>query len=260
MYYVSLDKLSVGYDKKPLIKDINIGIEKGEIVTLIGPNGSGKSTILKSLTRQLALVAGNVLYENKSLKDISHPDLAKIMSVVLTDRIKPELLTCYDIVSSGRYPHTGKLGNLSEEDEKKVDDALESVNAKDLGKRDFNSLSDGQKQRVLIARAICQEPDIMILDEPTSFLDIKYKLELLDILRKMAKRNRITVILSLHEIDFAREISDKVMCVKGDRIYGYGTPDEIFTDEMITNLYEIKPGQYNAKTGSINFYPEEEKS
>ena len=212
-YYFHLDHLTVGYDKKPLIKDICIGIEKGEIVTLIGPNGSGKSTILKSITRQLKLVGGNVEFDGKNLHELSFRELSTKMAVVLTERMKPELMTCHDIVATGRYPYTGRLGMLTREDEEKVEKAMRAVHAEELGGRDFNAISDGQRQRVLLARAICQEPEVIILDEPTSFLDIRHKLELLAILRRMAKEKGITVIMSLHEIDLAQKISDKIICV-----------------------------------------------
>ena len=172
-YYFHLDHLTVGYDKKPLIKDICIGIEKGEIVTLIGPNGSGKSTILKSITRQLKLVGGNVEFDGKNLHELSFRELSTKMAVVLTERMKPELMTCHDIVATGRYPYTGRLGMLTREDEEKVEKAMRAVHAEELGGRDFNAISDGQRQRVLLARAICQEPEVIILDEPTSFLDIR---------------------------------------------------------------------------------------
>ena len=127
-------------------------------------------------------------------------------------------MTCRDIVASGRYPYTGRLGLLTKRDEETVRDAMEAVHALELSERDFNAISDGQRQRILLARAICQEPEIIILDEPTSFLDIRHKLELLSILRSMAKEKKITVIMSLHEIDLAQKISDKIICVKGDTI------------------------------------------
>ena len=173
--YISMDNLAVGYNGKAIIKDICIDIGKGEIVTLIGPNGAGKSTILKSITRQLSLIGGKVWYGDKDLHKMTSKDVSTKMAVVLTERLKAELMTCYDIVASGRYPYTGKLGLLTEEDEKMVDEAMAAVNATDIGPRDFNAISDGQKQRVLLARAICQDPEIIVLDEPTSFLDVRYK-------------------------------------------------------------------------------------
>jgi len=249
--YIRMDELSVGYNGKALIRDICIDINKGEIVTLIGPNGAGKSTILKSITRQLALISGKVIFDDKNLKTISPRDLSQKMAVVLTERLKTDLLTCYDIVASGRYPYTGKLGLLSEEDERMVDEAMAVVHATELGPKDFNAISDGQRQRVLLARAICQDPEIIILDEPTSFLDIRYKLELLSILRNMAKKKGITVVMSLHEIDLAEKISDKIICVKGDRIYRYGSPEDIFEEQAIRELYSIDNGFFDPLFGSI---------
>ncbi len=250
-YYFQMEQLSVGYNGKALIHDINIGIEQGEIVTLIGPNGAGKSTILKSITRQLALIGGKVQFAGKDLPAYSYRELSSRMAVVLTERMRPELMTCHDVVATGRYPYTGRLGILSEEDEKIVDDAMRAVHAEEIGNRDFNAISDGQRQRVLLARAICQEPDIIILDEPTSFLDVRHKLELLAILRNMAKSKGITVIMSLHEIDLAMKISDKIVCVKGDHIFRYGVPEDIFGEEMIRELYSIDNGFFDPTFGSI---------
>lgn len=250
-YYVHTQGLSVGYDGKALIRDITISIEKGEIVTLIGPNGAGKSTILKSITRQLKTISGTVEIGNQNLGSLSYKELATRMAVVLTERVKPELMTCWDIVASGRYPYTGKLGLLTGKDEEKVRAAMEAVHALDLSNRDFNAISDGQRQRILLARAICQEPEIIILDEPTSFLDIRHKLELLSILRSMAKEKGITVIMSLHEIDLAQKISDKIICVKGETIEHYGTPEEVFDEGKIRALYDIDQGFFDPCFGSI---------
>lgn len=249
--YVKFDDLSVGYNGKAIINDICIDIKKGEIVALIGPNGAGKSTILKTLTKQLAIIKGQVGFEGRNMHKIPNKELSQKMSVVLTERLKTDLLTCYDVVASGRYPYTGKLGILMPEDEQKVDEAIAAVHATELGPRDFNAISDGQRQRILLARAICQDPELIILDEPTSFLDIKYKLELLSILRNMAKKKNITVISSLHEIDLAMKIADKIICVKGDHIYRYGAPDEIFDEEMIKELYDIDNGFFDPLYGSI---------
>ena len=250
-FYFQTSQLTVGYDGKPLIRDITIGIARGEIVTLIGPNGAGKSTILKSITRQLKAIGGTVALDGQNLSGLSHKELATRMAVVLTQRMKPELMTCRDIVATGRYPYTGRLGLLTKRDEEKVSEALETVHAPELSHRDFNAVSDGQRQRILLARAICQEPEIIILDEPTSYLDIRHKLELLSILRSMAKEKGITVIMSLHEIDLAQKISDKIICVKGDTIGSYGTPEEVFDEEKIRQLYNITEGFFDPCFGSI---------
>ena len=186
------------------LDNVSFTFNKGEIHALIGENGSGKSTILKSITRQLQIIGGKVYFDQQNLNSLSFRDLSTRMAVVLTDRMKPELMTCHDIVATGRYPYTGRLGILTKEDEKIVEAAMEVVHAKELGNRDFNNISDGQRQRVLLARAICQEPDIIILDEPTSFLDIKHKLDLLSILRNMAKEKYITMPYILPSIMMPR--------------------------------------------------------
>lgn len=246
-----MENVSVGYNGNALIRDIALEIKAGEILTLIGPNGSGKSTILKSITRQLKLIKGRVIFDGDNLSEMSFKELSSKMAVMLTERMKPELMTCYDIVATGRYPYTGKLGFLTAEDEKIVEEAMEAVNATEVGHRDFSTISDGQRQRVMLARAICQEPEVMVLDEPTSFLDIKHKLDLLHILRKMTKERGITVVMSLHEIDLAQKISDKIVCVRGERIFKYGKPEEIFDDETIQGLYDIDKGYFDTTFGSI---------
>ncbi|MBO4298887.1 MAG: ABC transporter ATP-binding protein, partial [Clostridia bacterium] len=147
------------------------------------------------------------------------------------------------------------LGLLSPEDHEKIRAAMERVHAAELAEKDFTAISDGQRQRVLLARAICQEPEIIVLDEPTSFLDIRHKLELLSILRSMAKEKGITVIMSLHEIDLAQKISDKIMCVHGDVISHFGPPEEIFSSDIISGLYGIPEGTYNLTYGSVELPP-----
>lgn len=249
--YFEADKLSVGYDNETLIQDISFHLKRGEILTLIGPNGSGKSTILKTITRHLKKIKGRVTIGDTSMADMPYKAISQQMAVVLTNRLTTDLMTCWDLVATGRYPYTGVMGLLSSKDKACVKAAMIQVQAYDLKDRSFDAISDGQRQRVLLARAICQEPEIIILDEPTSFLDVKHKLELLHILKTMAKDKNITVIMSLHEIDLAQKISDKIMCVKGDRIHHYGQVDQIFSQSLIEDLYDIQTGSYNVAFGSV---------
>lgn len=250
-YYFHTEKMTVGYDGKPLIREIEMKVNRGEILTLIGPNGSGKSTILKSITRQLKTIGGTVYLDQAALQNLSNKDLSQKLAVVLTERMRSELMTCEDIVATGRYPYTGRLGILTEEDRKKVWAAMEMVHALELKERDFNAISDGQRQRILLARAICQEPEIIVLDEPTSFLDIRHKLELLAILKHMVSEKHVAVIMSLHELDLAQKISDFVLCVHGEYIDKAGTPEEVFTSDYIRELYGIDEGSYNAQFGCV---------
>ena len=232
----------MGYHGVPLIKNIEICLKKGEILTLIGPNGAGKTTILKSIIRQLEPIGGVARLEGQEIGKLSGNELSKKLSVVLTERVRPELMTCEDVVATGRYPYTGRFGLLSREDWSLVREAMELVHVEELRQRDFTKISDGQKQRVMLARAICQEPDIIVLDEPTSFLDIRYKLEFLSILQRMSREKNLSVIMSLHELELAGRISHKLLCVKGDKVDRFGTPEEIFTPGYISDLYGMTAG------------------
>lgn len=250
MYFETHD-LSVGYSGRTLIEKINLSIEKGRILTLIGPNGSGKSTILKTITKHLEKIAGVVTIENDNISKWSNKELAKRLSVMLTERIDPELMTCEQVVAMGRYPYTNHFGSLTPGDRQVVEESLHMVRAEELAERPFTDISDGQRQRIMLARAICQQPEIIVLDEPTSYLDIRHKIELLDILRKMAREKNVAVVMSLHEIDLAAKISDQIICVKGDRIRLFGTPEQVFTGERVKELYELESGSFNTLFGSV---------
>ena len=180
---IKTEALNVGYNGVPLIYDIALSAARGEIITLIGPNGSGKTTILRTIARQLAPIAGTVMIDGRDIMTLSGKEIATRMAVVLTERIRPDLMTCYEFVSAGRYPYTGNFGLLTDRDREAVSAALELVNAAEISDRYVSEISDGQYQRLLIARAVCQEPEIIVLDEPTSFLDIKHKKELLEIVK-----------------------------------------------------------------------------
>ena len=243
--------LSVGYDGKPLINDVDIVVQPGRIVTLIGPNGAGKSTILKSIAGYLEPLGGSVYLSGKPIGQLSAHELSMQLSVMLTERLRTELLTCADIVEMGRYPYTGRLGILSDDDRAVVRESMELVHVWDLRDRDFMQISDGQRQRILLARAICQQPRVIMLDEPTNYLDIHYQIELLNVLRRLVSTRNVGVIMSLHELPLARKVSDYVLCVKGDCICAQGTPEQIFTSQVIDELYDLEPGVYDPATGSI---------
>ncbi len=173
------------------------------------------------------------------MSEMKAEELAKKMSVVFTERVRVELKSCRDMVATGRYPYTGWFGILSEADERIVDEMMQLTHITDISEKDFGKISDGQKQRVMLARAICQEPEIVILDEPTSYLDIKYKLEFLLLLQEMREKKGLTVIMSLHELELAKIVSDKILCLKGEYVERYGTPEEIFESDFIERLYDM---------------------
>ena len=250
-YYFTTEKMSVGYDGKPLIEEVEIALRKGEILTLLGPNGAGKSTILKSIARQLSLIAGTVQLDGEDMKSLTGAELSKKMAVVMTERLRGELMTCEDVVATGRYPYTGRFGVLQEEDHKAVENAMELVQVAAIKDLLFDRISDGQRQRVMLARAICQEPEILILDEPTSYLDVRHKLEFLSILQKLCRERKLTVILSLHELELAEKISHRILCVNGKAVDRIGTPEEVMTHGYITQLYGIRLGSYDEDSSDM---------
>ena len=253
--YLQTEDLAVGYQGRTLIGEISLAVQRGRIVTLIGPNGSGKSTILKTIAGQLPRIGGAAYLDGEELRARSRNAIARRMAILMTARMDPELMTCRDVVSSGRYPYTGRLGILQPEDQAIVERSLEQVGGMEFADRPFSAISDGQRQRILLARALCQEPEIIVLDEPTSFLDIRYKLELLTVLKRMVRENHLAVLLSLHELELAERISDTVVCVAGDRIDRIGPPEEIFTRAYIAKLYQMEHGKYDPCFDSLEFVP-----
>ncbi len=241
---VQTKNLAVGYNDEILLKDIQLKLHRGEITALIGPNGSGKSTILKTITGNLKEIAGVTYIDKDSIKELSGRELAKKAAVVWTERVKAELMTGWDVVAAGRYPYTGNFGMLSERDKEAVERAMTLSGVADLAESDFNALSDGQKQRLLLARAICQETPVLILDEPTSYLDIRYKAELLHLLKKLAAENQVTVLLSLHEVELVKKVADYVVGVKESGIFCQGKPHEILQETVIRALYDLDEEQY----------------
>ena len=242
--------LAIGYGKTPLAENIALGAKPGQILTLIGPNGAGKSTLLKTLAGQLAPLGGTVLLDGQDLTAYTGPDRARKLALMLPHTRRTELTTCFEFAAAGRIPYTGRLGILSPADRQAVQHALEVAGAAHLADRDFNCISDGQRQRVLLARAICQQPQVLLLDEPTSFLDIKGKIELLTILQKLAHEDGLAVIVSLHELDMAQKVSDAVVCVFPDHVSGVLTADEAFAPENIRALYRLSEEQYTALFGA----------
>lgn len=246
---LTMRDLTVGYDRIPLIKNINLGVRPGEILTLIGPNGSGKSTILKTITKQLKTIGGSVFLGKESMRELTDSEISRHLSMVMTERIHTELLSGRDVVATGRYPYTGRLGILSDKDWEKVDEAIALVHAGEVQQQDFRRISDGQRQRLMLARAICQDTQVLILDEPTSYLDMGFKLDILTTIRMLARKKNLAVIMSLHELDLAQKISDTIACVKGDRIDRVGTPEEIFSGDYVQQLYGVKSRQFDPQTG-----------
>ncbi|MBQ9550690.1 MAG: ABC transporter ATP-binding protein [Lachnospiraceae bacterium] len=231
--------LSIGYGGTAVVSDINISLERGEILSVIGPNGSGKSTFLKTASGALKAIGGRIILDSREIGSYNSAELSKKTAVLTTDRVRPEYMTGRELMETGRYPYTGRMGILSIEDKRAVDEVTALTGTGELKDKLFNNLSDGEKQRLLFARALCQEPELLIMDEPLSYLDIRYKLELIHILKNLCTERKLTVIMSVHEVFLAAKISDKLLSFKEGRVFGAGRTEEIFTDGFVQTLYDI---------------------
>ncbi|WP_196893810.1 ABC transporter ATP-binding protein [Aureivirga marina] len=217
--------LTIGYSekkKKTIIREgLNLNLPKGKMVSLLGKNGIGKSTLLRTISKIQPAISGEIFLKNQSLEEISAQDLAKIVGLVLTDHLPPSNLSVFELIALGRQPYTNWVGKLHEKDIKIVKNALEITSISDLADKKYYQLSDGQLQKVMIARAIAQDTDIIILDEPTAHLDIHHKIETFQLLKTIVETTNKTVLISTHEVHLAMELSD---------ILWLFTPDEFIAD------------------------------
>lgn len=242
---MAADDLQIGYGKRKVAEGIHFALKEGEILAVIGPNGSGKSTLLKTVAGFVGVQGGMLSLDGKPEEQMKPSRRATFLSVVTTLRPDVEWMKVRDVVSSGRYPYTGRLGILSMEDKQIVQDALVRLQAEDLRERYFSELSDGQKQRVLLAKSIAQRPKLLILDEPTSFLDIRYQLEFMQMACTLAHEEGMSLMMSLQELSIARNLADRVLTLKDGRQDRIGGPD-LLTDDYIRELYEISVELYRA--------------
>jgi iron complex transport system ATP-binding protein len=246
-----LEKVNAGYGKKIIVRGVCLEIVKGEIISLIGPNGGGKSTLLKIISGELQLLGGEVFLEKDSIATLPLKEIARRLSIVTTQRIKPEHMTCFDIVLSGRLPFTDGFGSFKDEDRKRAIDAMKLLNIEQLSDTDYQALSDGQKQRALIARAIAQDPTYLVMDEPTSYLDIRYRMELMDVIRKLSGEG-VTIIMSLHELDMALEISNRVLLIKENGETELLEPKEVLDRGILKELYGMTDEMYEKVHGQLS--------
>ncbi|WP_292459499.1 ABC transporter ATP-binding protein [Methanothermococcus sp.] len=243
------ENLTVGYKDYVVVEDVNLHIKEREILCIIGPNGAGKSTLLKTIATYLKPKKGVVYLNGQNIHGLTPKKLAKEMAVVLTERVNPGNMTGFDIVAIGRHPYTDLFGRLTEMDKEIIMHAAKSVNAEYLLNKNFFEMSDGERQKIMIARALAQEPNVLILDEPTSFLDAKHKIELILLLRKLATENNLAIIVTLHDIELALRIADKMALIKNHRVIAYGHPEDVMKKEVVNNLYDLDNANYNEMIG-----------
>ena len=248
---IQAQNLDVGYSRNPVVSGINIEGMRGQVICLLGPNGAGKTTILRTLSGLLAPIRGAVEVEGINIDEMKKKEIARKLSLVLTNSAELPLATVYELISMGRTPYTNLLGHLSDEDKRVIEEALETVGASSLRERFYSQLSDGEKQKVMIARALVQEPELIILDEPTSHLDIKHKIEVVRVLQKLSNERGITCILSLHDIDLALKGCQTVLLINEGRVLAQGIPEDVIYEGVIQQLYGIKGAEYNELYGSV---------
>ena len=235
---LTINKLSFNYAEFPVLKDVELEMELGEVLSIVGPNGSGKSTLLKCINRILKTKQNTVLIDGKDASKINIKELSKIMGYVPQSSTSTFPFTVFDVVLMGRRPYIH--WNLSERDNEIVAEMLDFLCIGELAMRHYNELSGGEQQKVIIARALAQQPQILLLDEPTSSLDIKHQLEILCILRSLAQSKERSVIVAMHDLNLASRFSDRMLMLKQGRIFAAGTPESVLTEENIEVAYGVK--------------------
>jgi len=235
------DELVIGYPGTdgPVVDGESLRAAPGEVTALVGPNGSGKSTLLKGLADQLSLDAGSVLIDGTELADLSTKELARSLGLLSQENASPDSLSVEELVTHGRYPHRGFFETLTDEDREAIDRAIELAGVDHLRERDLGSLSGGQKQLVWIAMILAQDADVLLLDEPTTFLDLHHQLEVMEIVETLRDRSDITIVVVLHDIEQAARLADRMVALKDGEVRARGSPEEVVSEELLADVFEI---------------------
>lgn len=228
-----------GYDKKIIIDDIGVAIPNHKISVIIGANACGKSTLLKTLSRLIKPMSGEILLDNQPIRHMTPKKVARILGLLPQSPIVPEGIAVAELVSRGRFPHQSFLTGMTSEDFKAVEEALELMGITHLADQCVDALSGGQRQRVWIAMALAQQTDILLLDEPTTFLDIAYQVEILDLLTDLNRKKGTTIVMVLHDINLSARYADYIFAVKQGRLIDQGTPEEIITENLIREVFDL---------------------
>lgn len=226
------------YASIPVIKDICLEVAESEILGIVGPNGAGKSTLIRCIDRILAPQKGTVLLDGKDIKKLTRMEIARKIGYVPQSASQIFSTTVFDTVLMGRRPHLSWRSN--EKDIEKVLEVLQMLKIEDLAMRDINELSGGQKQKVFIARALAQEPDVLLLDEPTSNLDIKHQLEVMEIIKNIVRDKGISAVIAIHDLNLAARYSDRIVMMDNGRIFAAGNPSSVLTQDNIKLVYGVE--------------------
>ena len=253
---LQLQAVSAGYSErrqptKVVVPPFTESLDAGQLVCLIGPNGAGKSTLLRTLAGIQKPLSGQVLLNGQDVHHMSASDRAKHISVVLTQKMEVGLFTGYGLVAMGRHPYTAWSGQLSESDHAVVMRSIEMVGAEKLADQSINTMSDGERQKIMIARALAQEPDLLILDEPTAFLDLPRRVETLVLLRDLAREVGCSIVLSIHDLDLALRLADRIWLLPQGAPIQVGMPEELVLNGAFEAAFESANVAFDAETGAF---------
>lgn len=249
---LTTEDLTIGYPEKTVARNLNVGLTPGEVVCLIGPNGVGKSTLIRSISGLQEPLGGEVFYRHKNLNELQPHELARHVSIVTTERVNLGMFTGWGLVSLGRYPYTGWRGNLGDEDRRTVEQAIRAVGAEDLADRNMGELSDGEKQKLMIARALAQATDVIILDEPTAFLDLPRRVEVMGLLKRLSREQNKGVLLSTHDLDLAIRTSDRLWLLGADGTIEAGAPEDCILSGALERIFSAENLSFDKRHGSFH--------
>lgn len=236
---LQVEGLCVNYGDRPVLKNIGFQVQPGKILSLIGPNGGGKTTLIRAISGVVPLCAGRVCVEGSDLSRMTTAERARRLAVVPQARNLPPAFTGWELVALGRTPHLNWLGQISPKDEERVRFALERARAQDLADRRVGDLSGGEQQRLLLARALAQEAPLLLLDEPTTHLDLQYQIGLLDEVQRLAQQDGITVVVALHDLNLVSRYSDQVVLLVNGQLRAEGTPEAVLNPELLGEVYHL---------------------
>jgi len=253
------DDLSIGYRAKAgestiVAEHIDVDLHSGELICLLGPNGSGKSTLIKTLAGVHSMLSGEVTLFDESINILSSKEIAHRLSTVLTDRVTVGNLSVYNLVAFGRSPYTGWLGSLSKEDEEKVRWAIEATGLTEFVNRDISKLSDGERQKVMIARALAQDTSVILLDEPTAHLDLPNRVEIIRLLRQLAHETGKGILLSTHELDLALKAGDRIWLMNREKALFKGVPEDLVLKGTFEEVFKRDSFDFDIETGSFKIH------
>lgn len=257
--------LSIGYQHKGALprvvsEKLELDLRAGELVCLIGPNGAGKSTLIRTLIGMQHPLSGSIHLAGRDLRDFTPTERAKKLSVVLTSPVTVSHFRVFHVVALGRYPHTGWSGALSEDDKRIVSFSLNAVGAAGLTSRFMGEISDGEKQKVMIARGLAQDPAVLVLDEPTAFLDLPHKVEIMRILRSLSRHPGRAVLLSIHDLDLAMRNADRIWLIDKEGKMSFGAPEDLVLQGVLSAAFEMGGVHFDTERGTFIIAPEERGS